>query len=838
MYRMGSLWFLPAALILLKAVSADRDPSVCMERPANGGPQIPALPNVFQAYVECNMVDLGYTVAVMEYYDGVRNRGSILSEAHGSTRTVVYDFPNDEAFVIIGSTCQTQKASELSMSQLGLFGVNTGNGTAGHIYSVNQVFHFGPQVSLFYEGTAEVRGVPVQWWSTCQYMADLDVTFFGQYYFTLPGYQVCLFVCLLPGRHVLRTVLLHPAGVPGEVCFGDRRGPTTACYGFLVFLPSQSAAYGLDDVRSPIPVRINVTGKTGSFPQRHINHLYEFSQFRANIDPGATAFETPPHVYCGGRPETVPLPPVPEVFSFHSEMVVPNSRLIANFKEWFDTADQVARYDTKPASGSAASSSNPISTVDDFTTGLSYRIDRRTGSCVVSPVRNNSGFADGLPVDPLHVRMTTAAEFFHFENTSWAYVGEVDVGGLPCMRWIGLRDDYPPNSPMQTTWEWSFAQPGWTSALPSSSDVTSQSFPVMLEVRGVHRKDFSFSYSFSMFSAFVDVSDFDIVSQCFTTEQKNRVQIIFPGQFPADLNVNWFRTALKKGVASAAQVESLRVTDIQIDRYGSQLVAEATLLDAAQVAGDVLKPVAGVTMAEAFTNLRNSVQRGDLRFLVPVGHSDFNRVPVRASFVREVGVHSTVAEQVTYTKGSVRLVGGRTAGQLELERTTGVWGGVCSSGWGAGSARVACRQLGYDGASQATYCVDEPVSPRASRTTPQSWLYGVRCAGTEESILSCPNSGWRPAPCDGAGVVCIDAVVPATTPSAPATDSSSPASPAAVSMATPPASTADTCDQAPSTTVTYSTGVLAGTAAAMLVLGGVIGNGVGFLVRRRMPELM
>ncbi|CAH1233952.1 DMBT1 [Branchiostoma lanceolatum] len=788
MYRMGSLWFLPAALILLKAVTADRDPSVCMERPANGGPQIPALPNVFQAYVECNMVDLGYTVAVMEYYDGVRNRGAILSEAHGSTRTVVYDFPNDEAFVIIGSTCQTQKASDLSMSQLGLFGVNTGNGTAAHIYSVNQVFHFGPQVSLFYEGTAEVRGIPVQWWSTCQYLADLDVTFFGQYYFTLPGYQ--------------------------------------------------SAAYSLDDVRNPIPVRINVTGKTGSFPQRHINHLYEFSQFRADIDPGAAAFETPPHVYCGGRQETVPLPPVPEVFSFHSEVVTPNNRLIGNFKEWFDTADRVARYDTKPASGSAASSSDPISTVDDFATGLSYRIDRRTGGCVVSPVRNDTGFTDGLPVDPLHVRMTTAEEFFHFDNTSWAYVGEVDVGGLPCMRWIGLREDYPPNNPIQTTWEWSFAQPGWTSALPSSSDVTSQSFPVMLEVRGVHRKDFSFSYSFSMFSEFVDVSDFDIVSQCFTTAQKNRVQIIFPGQFPADLNVNWFRTALKKGVASAAQVESLRVTDIQIDRYGSQLVAEATLLDAARVAGDVLKPVAGVTMAEAFTNLRNSVQRGDLRFLVPIGHSDFNRVPVRASFVREVGVHSTVAEQVTYTKGSVRLVGGRTAGQLQLERTTGVWGGVCSSGWGAGSARVACRQLGYDGASQATYCVDEPVSPRAARTTPQSWLYGVQCAGTEESILACPNSGWRPAPCDGAGVVCIDTVVPATTPSASATDSSSPASPAAVSMATPPASTADTCDQAPSTTVTYSTGVLAGTAAAMLVLGGVIGNGVGFLVRRRMPELM
>ncbi|XP_035690103.1 uncharacterized protein LOC118425402 [Branchiostoma floridae] len=149
-----------------------------------------------------------------------------------------------------------------------------------------------------------------------------------------------------------------------------------------------------------------------------------------------------------------------------------------------------------------------------------------------------------------------------------------------------------------------------------------------------------------------------------------------------------------------------------IDRYSTQLVVEATLLAAAQVTGDVLKPVSGPTMAEAYTNLQGTVQRGELRFLVPIGHADFNREPVRASFVREVGIHSTVEEQVTYTKGSVRLVGGRTAGELQLERTTGVWGGVCSSGWDMSSARVACRELGYDDASQATYCVDEPVSPK------------------------------------------------------------------------------------------------------------------------------
>ncbi|KAI8513250.1 hypothetical protein Bbelb_098890 [Branchiostoma belcheri] len=503
-----------------------------MERPPNAGPQIPLLPDVFQAYVECNLLDKGYSVAVMEYYDGPRNRGSIRSEAHGSTRTVVYDFPQDEAFVITGPTCQTQKASELSMSQLGLFGVNSGNGTTTHIYSVNQVFHFGPQVSLFYEGTAEVRGVPVQWWSTCQYMADLDVTFFGQYYFTLPGYQ--------------------------------------------------SAAYSLDDARNPIPVRINVTGKTGSFPARHISHVYEFSQFRANIDAGVAAFETPPHVYCPGREETVPLPPVPQVFSFQSEVAVGSSRLIGNFKEWFDTENQLVRYDTKPPSSPDAPTSNPVSTVDDFNTGLSYKIDKRTGECTVSAVRNNSAAADDLPVDPFHVRMMTAEEFFHFENATWAYVGEaqngtyrhrmghtgtewdiqaqngtyrhrmghtgtewdiqaqngtyrhrmghtgtewdiqaqngtyrhrmghtgtewdiqaqngtyrhrmghtgtewdiqaqngtyrhgsghnsshpilfpvlqVDVGGLPCMKWIALREDFPPGSPIQTTWEWSFAQ--------------------------------------------------------------------------------------------------------------------------------------------------------------------------------------------------------------------------------------------------------------------------------------------------------------------------------------------------------------------------------------------
>ena len=45
--------------------------------------------------------------------------------------------------------------------------------------------------------------------------------------------------------------------------------------------------------------------------------------------------------------------------------------------------------------------------------------------------------------------------------------------------------------------------------------------------------------------------------------------------------------------------------------------------------------------------------------------------------------------------GSLRITDGGDSGRLEFQDDSGVWGTVCSNGFGDDAAYVACSQLGY-----------------------------------------------------------------------------------------------------------------------------------------------
>ena len=78
----------------------------------------------------------------------------------------------------------------------------------------------------------------------------------------------------------------------------------------------------------------------------------------------------------------------------------------------------------------------------------------------------------------------------------------------------------------------------------------------------------------------------------------------------------------------------------------------------------------------------------------------------------------------------------------------GHWGRVCANGWNLNSAKVVCRQLGFDSAVATEFY---------EQGSGQVLLNDVNCNGTELTIENCLHSGWGSDNCDheeDAGVEC------------------------------------------------------------------------------------
>ena len=122
-----------------------------------------------------------------------------------------------------------------------------------------------------------------------------------------------------------------------------------------------------------------------------------------------------------------------------------------------------------------------------------------------------------------------------------------------------------------------------------------------------------------------------------------------------------------------------------------------------------------------------------------------------ASFTGQAVTNNSAAS--TCGEGDLRLVGGNNdrEGSVQICHDD-EWGHVCDDGWAKVDANVACRQLGYPGAREATI-----LSEFVSLIQVKYWLDDVECTGSESALGLCPSAGWGVHNCqfsERAGVRC------------------------------------------------------------------------------------
>lgn len=88
-------------------------------------------------------------------------------------------------------------------------------------------------------------------------------------------------------------------------------------------------------------------------------------------------------------------------------------------------------------------------------------------------------------------------------------------------------------------------------------------------------------------------------------------------------------------------------------------------------------------------------------------------------------------------EGDVQLTGLKapSEGRLEIFHA-GAWGTVCSRHWGANSAGVVCRQLGFVRAAKVSF---GGGMDRGDDDSPV-WLSEIQCRGSEKELQECFNS--------------------------------------------------------------------------------------------------
>lgn len=243
---------------------------------------IPNLPDQYSLRVEATFENYNRTVVFHELFDSINNRGGLSVTANGTHYRVIYDYEDDEIFVVSGygmeQDCHVHTLSQFRFVN-DTFGVTTMNGTL-HIGMTGNFFNrITNDTPTNYLGLDMIRGIPTFHWQAC--VNNDNLSYIADYYYTTTDWNYAAMVD--PGNYDM------------------------------------------------IPIQINVQGnslKDGEVAS--FTHVYSIFDYRAGPDAVFSHFfSVPTGLACAGRIPGSPTPSVPDVFSVTVQYVgdITNNRV-------------------------------------------------------------------------------------------------------------------------------------------------------------------------------------------------------------------------------------------------------------------------------------------------------------------------------------------------------------------------------------------------------------------------------------------------------------------------------------------------------------------------------
>ncbi|XP_035658659.1 uncharacterized protein LOC118403907 [Branchiostoma floridae] len=503
------------------------DPSVC--QPCTPPcVTLPGIPQSFEAKIEVNNQNGNETYDVEEHFDGLNNRAVVYMTRQGRTGKQILNFNGGEVYNILGTQCVAEPID----AGEDLFGyIPAPNGT--HIFSSVVTFGLASRLGVSDVGRTTVRGIPVVSYRACIYWPQWDTTFSADYYFSAPEFQTA-------------------SGDP------------------------------------VIPVRVTVGGKgrapntNSGGPRREFFRTYEYMYFRSSLRADSSVFETPRGVECHNRQSQETFPSIPQHMHYVEEQILPQTKMVNGLEAWYNYDQQLLRLDYLAPSDTFVPLEGrfgvPKRVIHDFSTGLEYETDLRTGACSVRRIvdsvlqlnDNNNGI------------MLTPAQTEHLDTVQKYYMGKHTIRNIPADGWIYRRQV---NISSELVWleqQLYFSSSEWVdhngladnTRVPLQGESKLITLPVSTNYTGP-RESVIKVHNFDMDQDFA-------VSNCYFANQKQVIRFQFPVTVSSLLKLYGWKLILqtKIQVCRAVGISFLRCEDVMYDNDEAATYVTMAVLDA------------------------------------------------------------------------------------------------------------------------------------------------------------------------------------------------------------------------------------------------------------------